>query len=135
MVFFRTGIHDKRYPYRSWGTTVNFFSATSDSRELVNTARKVADNLFEPGYKLKKAGVILFGLTPEGEKQLSLFDKSEKDKVRSQKLMQVMDKINHRYGSQTIQLASSGISKKWQMKADYKSPSYTTDWNELPVVI
>ena len=135
IVFFRTGIHDKRYPYRNWGTTVNFFSATNDSRELVNAARTVAENLFEPGYKLKKAGVILLGLTPVGEKQLSLFDKSEKDKTRSGELMKVMDTINHRYGRETIQLASSGIAKKWQMKADYKSPSYTTDWNELPVVI
>ena len=133
-VFFRTGSYDKSQPYRSWGTTVNFFSSTNDSRELVNNARKVAENLFEPGYKLKKAGVILLGLTPEGEKQLSLFEKSEEDKKRSQGLMQIMDKINNRYGRETIQLASSGIHKKWQMKADYKSPKYTTNWDELPKV-
>ena len=48
--------------------------------------------------------------------------------------MQLMDKINHRYGRETIQLASSGIRKKWQMKADYKSPKYTTNWDELPKV-
>ncbi|MEO0686028.1 MAG: DUF4113 domain-containing protein, partial [Cyanobacteria bacterium J06649_11] len=116
------------------GTTINFLSSTNDSRELVSNARKVADNLFEVGYKIKKAGVILLGLTPEGKKQLSLFEKSEQDKKKSQVLMQVMDKINSHYGRETIQLASSGIHKKWQMKADYKSPRYTTDWNELPVV-
>ena len=55
--------------------------------------------------------------------------------MRSQELMQVMDRINSRYGRDTIQLASSGIAKKWQMKADYKSQSYTTDWNELPLVM
>ena len=133
-VFFRTGSYDKSQPYRSWGTTVNFFSSTNDSRELVNNARKVAENLFEPGYKFKKAGVILLGLTPEDEKQLSLFEKSKEDKKRSQGLMQIMDKINNRYGRETIQLASSGINKKWQMKADYKSPKYTTNWDELPKV-
>ena len=133
-VFFRTGSYDKSQPYRSWGTTVNFFSSTNDSRELVNNARKVAENLFEPGYKFKKAGVILLGLTPEDEKQLSLFEKSKEDKKRSQGLMQIMDKINNRYGRETIQLASSGIHKKWQMKADYKSPKYTTNWDELPKV-
>ncbi|MCJ8280932.1 MAG: Y-family DNA polymerase [Rivularia sp. ALOHA_DT_140] len=133
-VFFRTGNYDKSQPFRSWGTTINFLSSTNDSRELVSNARKVADNLFEVGYKIKKAGVILLGLTPEGKKQLSLFEKSEQDKKKSEGLMQVMDKINSRYGRETIQLASSGIHKKWQMKADYKSPRYTTDWNELPVV-
>ena len=133
-VFFRTGSYDKTQPYRSWGTTVNFFSSTNDSRELVNNARKVAENLFKPGYKLKKAGVILLGLTPVGQKQLSLFEKSEEDKARSQELMQLMDTINNRYGRETIQLAASGIRKKWQMKADYKSPKYTTNWDELPKV-
>lgn len=133
-VFFRTGSYDKTQPYRSWGTTVNFFSSTNDSRELVNNARKVAENLFEPGFKLKKAGVILLGLTSEAQKQLSLFEKSEADKKRSQGLMQIMDSINCRYGRETIQLASSGIRKKWQMKADYKSPKYTTSWDELPKV-
>jgi len=133
-VFFRTGSYDKEQPLRSWGTTVNFLSSTNDSRELVNNARKAAENLFEPGYKIKKAGVILLGLTPEGEKQLSLFEKSKEDKARSQELMQLMDKINHRYGRETIQLASSGIRKKWQMKADYKSPKYTTNWDDLPKV-
>ncbi|MGB6296639.1 MAG: Y-family DNA polymerase [Rivularia sp. (in: cyanobacteria)] len=133
-VFFRTGSYDKSQPYRSWGTTVSFFPSTNDSRELVNNARKVAENLFEPGFKLKKAGVILLGLTPEGEKQLSLFEKSEADKKHSQRLMQVMDTINNRYGRNTIQLASSGIHKKWQMKADYRSPKYTTNWDELPKV-
>ncbi|MEO0933635.1 MAG: DUF4113 domain-containing protein [Cyanobacteria bacterium J06641_2] len=133
-VFFRTGSYDKSQPYRSWGTTINFFSSTNDSRELVIHARKAAENLFEPGYKLKKAGVILLGLTPEGEKQLSLFEKSKEDKARSQELMQLMDSINNRYGRETIQLAASGIRKKWQMKADYKSPKYTTNWDELPKV-
>lgn len=133
-VFFRTGSYDKSQPYRSWGTTVNFFSSTNDSRELVNHARKVAENLFEPGYKIKKAGVILLGLTSEGEKQLSLFEKSKEDKKRSQDLMQLMDTINNRYGRKTIQLAASGIHQKWQMKADYKSPKYTTNWDELPKV-
>ncbi|MEO1430954.1 MAG: Y-family DNA polymerase [Cyanobacteria bacterium J06633_8] len=133
-VFFRTGSYDKSQPLRSWGTTVNFFSSTNDSRELVKNARKVAENLFKPGYKIKKAGIILLGLTPEGEKQLSLFEKTEEDKKRSQGLMQVMDTINHLYGRETIQLASSGIRKKWQIKADYKSPKYTTDWDELPKV-
>ncbi|BAY86701.1 SOS mutagenesis and repair, UmuC protein homolog [Calothrix parasitica NIES-267] len=133
-VFFRTGSYDKTQVYRSWGTTVNFLSSTNDSRELVNNARKVAENIFESGYKLKKAGVILFGLTPEGEKQLSLFEKSKEDTARSQKIMQLMDTINNRYGRETIQLAASGIHKQWQMKADYKSPKYTTNWDELPKV-
>lgn len=133
LVFFQTGTHDKNHPYRSWSATVNFFEPTFDSRELVKAAATVANNLFEPGYKLKKAGVILLGLTSQQERQLSLFETS--DTERSQALMQVMDAINNRYGRETIQLASSGVRKKWQVKAEKLSPRYTTDWNELPIVM
>jgi DNA polymerase V len=131
VVFFQTGFYDHQ-PFRRWSTTVNFFEATSDSRELVASARKVADQLFESGYKLKKAGVVLLGLTPENERQLSLFPQA--DKERSQAVMQVMDRINSRYGNQAIHLAAVGTSKKWQTRAEKLSPRYTTNWNDLPLV-
>lgn len=59
-------------------------------------------------------------MTPVGEKQLSLFEKSESDKTLS-----IIDAIKNKDGRETIQLASSEIRKRWQMKADYKSPKYT----------
>jgi DNA polymerase V len=132
VVFFQTGFYDKTHPFKRWSATVNFFESTSDSRELVKAAKNVAIQLFEPGYNLKKAGVILLGLTPSGERQLSLFQSSNRE--RSQALMQVMDKINNRYGKCTIQLASSGVNSKLNTSSKKLSPRYTTDWNDLPVV-
>jgi len=27
-----------------------------------------------------------------------------------------------------------GVTHRWAMRADYRSPRYTTSWDELPVV-
>ncbi|QBS11174.1 DUF4113 domain-containing protein [Legionella israelensis] len=46
-------------------------------------------------------------------------------------------KIVH-HGSSTTQrrqhLASEGQLKLWKMRREMKSPNYTTQWSELPVV-
>jgi DNA polymerase V len=48
--------------------------------------------------------------------------------------MQTMDLINRKMGKDAIFLASAGIRNHWQMKRENKSPSYTTNWNELAEV-
>ena len=45
-----------------------------------------------------------------------------------------IDTINSRWRRNTLQYASSGISKPWRMAQDRKSPAYTTSWHELPKV-
>ena len=42
-----------------------------------------------------------------------------------------MDKINNRYGSATLKIASEGIEKIWKMKRENVSPCYKTRFNEL----
>jgi DNA polymerase V len=45
--------------------------------------------------------------------------------------MNIMDRINERYGNSTIRLASEGIEKSWKMKRENVSPCYTTRFEEL----
>jgi DNA polymerase V len=45
--------------------------------------------------------------------------------------MAVLDAINQRYGRQTLKLGSAGFKAHWKMKQNFKSPGYTTNWNEL----
>ncbi|NNM69469.1 MAG: DUF4113 domain-containing protein [Gallionella sp.] len=35
-------------------------------------------------------------------------------------------------GQGTLTIAASGIEKRWAMRRENKSPSYTTEWGELP---
>ena len=59
------------------------------------------------------------------------FDASEPNYARSAKVMAVLDAINQRYGRQTLKLGSEGFKAPWKMKQNFKSPGYTTNWNEL----
>jgi DNA polymerase V len=86
---------------------------------------------FKQSQQFKKAGVLLLGLRPKSQRQLSLW---KPDELRSDALMQTMDAINAKFGRGTIQFAAAGLKKPWAMKGELRSSRYMTVWNEIPVV-
>jgi len=69
----------------------------------------------------------------KGYKQLDLFPRSpaKDDKL----LMAGLDKINRKWGRNTIQYGMTETgAKPWTMQQTLKSPAYTTKWQELAVV-
>lgn len=48
--------------------------------------------------------------------------------------MRALDDINTRFGKKTMVLASEGMKGPWQLRADHRSPRYTTRLSDLPVV-
>jgi DNA polymerase V len=72
------------------------------------------------------------GLQPKGSVQQTLFD-DPVDQAKSDNRMRVMDAINRRWGQGIVTVASSGVKQRWTMRREKKSPSYTTEWGELPV--
>jgi len=73
------------------------------------------------------------GLQPKHMIQATLFD-DVAGQEKSEKLMHVMDLVNRRMGKGSMTIAASGTQRRWAMRRDSKSPNYTTDWDELPVV-
>jgi DNA polymerase V len=119
-------------PYYGGSLTVALPSPTNDTRLLVKTALWIVRRLYKPGYVYKKAGVLLNDLVPvEGRQRDLFFDALESKYAQSAKVMAVLDSINQRYGRQTLKLGSEGFKAPWKMKQNFKSPSYTTNWNEL----
>jgi DNA polymerase V len=49
--------------------------------------------------------------------------------------MATLDALNARFGRGTVQLAASGVAPRWVMRADRKTPRYTTCWDELPIAL
>ena len=76
---------------------------------------------------------MLSELVPEEGQQTDLFAYSSSSN-RSGRLMDIVDQINSKYRRSTIRLASEGVDRTWSMRRSFKSPNYTGDWNELPVV-
>ncbi len=97
--------------------------------DLIRVSCRLAENIFQPGLRYKKVGVLLSGLVSVDKIQTHLF--ALEPDPKKEKVMQVVDKLNRLYGRNTVKLAAQGLSKPWKMKAELRSPKYTTSWEEL----
>lgn len=116
--------------------------ASNDSRDLVRYAYQALEKIFRSGYKYNKCGVIVSGLVPENERQLTLFESEDKQpepilhKVQDDRIMKVMDGLNGRYGSKMVKLGatmSTKETKSWKMNRSLLSPRYTTKFTDIPI--
>jgi DNA polymerase V len=106
--------------------------STDFTNELIEYALKGLEQIYKPGYLYQKAGIMITGIVPKNIEQISLFDTV--DRVKQQKISDLMDKINLEMGSGSIVFASTGIKREWKMKRELKSPQFTTRWEEIPDV-
>ena len=100
---------------------------TNNSIKIVKRALEGIKKIYREGYRYKKAGVILYGLT-KAKQTRGLLDY---DRESSDLIMSTLDRINERYGSSTIRLASEGVDKSWNMRRESISPCYTTRFDDL----
>lgn len=127
----RFRIQDKQY---SNGIVVPLPEPTSDTRALIHAAHVGLQHIYRPGYWYKKAGVMLMDITKDHIRQGALFDDSALELDRSNALMRTMDSLNQKIGTNVIHSAATGIKRKhWEMRAEKRSPRYTTCWQELPI--
>src|SRR5690606_32473173 len=92
--------------------------------------------IFRSGFHYQKVGVYLGDFSTKNHLQMDLFNQpSEKQVMHTEQLMSVMDAVNAKYGSHTLRLAAEGYVKPWAMRTELRSPCYTTQWSELPVVV
>jgi DNA polymerase V len=114
------------------GPTVSSYTTLSQPTSLTNAlikpAVQMAEALFMPGKKYKKAGVILSGLVPDDAIQANLF---EQEKSIGRFLMEQIDNINFSMRGDMVKFASSGTKKDWKMLQNFHSQRYTTRWDEL----
>jgi len=114
------------------GTSVSFDQPTGDTGEMLNKIYPVLASLFIEGRRYKKAGVVFFGLEGARGDQLDLFDAPVS--AHSEELYAAIDNINQRFGRKTVFHLSEGVKQTWKMKREHLSPSFTTNWDQLPVV-
>jgi DNA polymerase V len=125
--------HKLSYEYASEGITLPL--ATSYTPDLINYAHKILEKIYKSGVIYKKAGVYLTGLMQEDEVQTNIFTAdSDFDSQKSQAI-RAMDQIQKRFGKSALQIAAQGTKFAWAMNSNFRSPRYTTNWNELPKII
>ena len=125
-IYIRTSPHDDKKQYAN-GINIPLFQPTDDSMALTNAALLGLDYIYREGFDYQKAGVTLCNLTSKDKMQGNLF----KDTIAHSR-MKIMDTINQRWKGK-LKLGSEGVTKEWEMKAQFKSRNYTTDWDHLMI--
>lgn len=108
---------------------------TSDSRLIVQAAVAGVNQIYQPGYRLSKAGVMLMDLIHGVAEQVELDLEPVEARDRS-KLMKAMDDLNTRYGRGTVHVGSASppcAPGEWSMRQERLTPQYTTRWSDMPI--
>ena len=80
-------------------------------------------------FHFKKAGVILWQISPDHPRQQDLFDTI--DRSRQKALMEAIDAINRKNGYGTIRQAVQGNGCQFDLKREYMSKRFTTDIHDI----
>ena len=91
---------------------VRLVTPTSSTVQIVKAASKLLDKIFIQGLQYKRGGVIVMGITPNSPIQQDLFDVSAEQIEKMNKLDKVIDRINKRYGSETVVIGSQQYAQK-----------------------
>jgi DNA polymerase V len=128
-VFVTTNPFKPQEPQYAASKGIHLPVATADTAMLLRAARQALAHLWRPNYRYKKAGVELFDIGPADTVQGDLW--TGPDDNRRKTLMTCLDGINASHGRGTIRFAATGFEQGWQLRADNKSPHYTTNWDQL----
>jgi DNA polymerase V len=114
-----------------YGNSVTYELAysTDSTKELLEWVLKGLKSIYRPGYRYKKAGVMLNGLVPA--EQLSRRFFGDVDFERSHRVMKAVDDINRRHGHDTVRFGVARPKGRWQTKSLRRSQNYTTSLEEV----
>ena len=129
-IFARTSKHAPQRYYKNH--TIYFNSQTNHTPYLTKAAVVGMSRIFEPGIRYAKVGLFATGLVPVQPVRESLFYPTDSALTKRQRAaMEILDKLNTKYGKNKVHLARTGFTKSWQMRTEHRSPRYTTVWNEM----
>ncbi len=102
---------------------------TNNTCELTELIRHAVDLRFREGVRYYKVGVGMLDLCSEEFFQQDLFNKPH-----NSGLMNTLDSINARFGTNTLFVAGQGTSPQWEARGEALTPQYTTEWADIPQI-
>ena len=150
-VFVNTNHFSKKDLQYSNSTSVILDDLTDSTQLIIQKAFRLLENLYLPNYNYKKVGVILLNIEKRSQdltnknyiNQGNLFtydNNSLKAISQSDICMKILDSVNTKMGKMTLFYGSQGVMKQskikkeesnWRMRSNYRSPFYTTNWNDI----
>ncbi|HXR49508.1 MAG TPA: DUF4113 domain-containing protein, partial [Verrucomicrobiae bacterium] len=131
-VFLSTNRHKPGYQRLS--RSINFRTPTADTGLITAQLMAALEPIFNTQASYHRTNVLLHNLISQRALQVDFF--GEINVASSQAAiarLSAFDALNIRYGRNTIRYAAEDLSDVWEPKHGYRSPRYTSAWDELPV--
>jgi DNA polymerase V len=118
-------------PDPQYGNSITYELAysTDSTNELLEWALKGLEQIYRPGYRYKKAGVMLNQLVPVDQMSRRFFGDATYERSRS--VLKAVDEINRRHGRDTVRFGIAQPKGQWQTKSLRRSQNYTTNLKEV----
>ena len=119
--------------------TIRLDVAANSAQEIVGAALRAFRTIYRPGFRYKKAGVIVSNIVPSGAVQGAIFGFDEELRSRQDRLSEVMDKVNRAAAGGTDSSGKSLIRLAAQrpghfadgIRRDFCSRLYTTSLDDI----
>lgn len=121
--------HDPHSFYQSMSCQLPI--ATDYTPDLITAAHRCLEKLFQRGLTYKKVGILFSDLVPRDCLQMSTIIPIIGNTREHATLMDTVDRINTKWGRDTLFFAAAGIEQPWKMYQANKSDCFTTNWHEL----
>jgi DNA polymerase V len=140
-VFVQTNPFREDLPQYGNSAEVTFLTPTGATSDIVNAALRALEAIYRKGYLIKRAGVVLTGITPDCPVQTNFLDFDAARREKLQKLDAAIDHLKKTVGRESIQLCAQQYlpDEPGQdaptfgdaIRHDHRSPNPTTRWNEI----
>lgn len=135
-VFISTSRFDAEKYYAN-GKEISFTKPRCMDSEFMSFAESVLEEIFVPGYKYKKCGVILSNFTDiSAGRQASLFDEESGTDEKNLRVASAVDSINSEFRQSIIKPAAlfepPNHEKKWAPKSEFNSAAGPKKDSPLP---
>lgn len=130
-VSLRTGMFNPTEARYANGVLCQLPYPTDDSRLIIKAVQAGLQQVYRKGFSYAKAQVLLLDLCRKNEYTPDLFVSQQP--ARTERLMNTLDAINHRWGQGTLQPGRIAKPVEWSMRRELLSPAYTTRWSDLLV--
>jgi DNA polymerase V len=130
-VYAEAVIDSQTYLRRHDSKVVDLLYPTSDTPHIIEKATQCLKELYRENQRYKKCGIILLDLIPKDQVMPDMFLQTIDPK--RDRLSEVYDHVNSRFGRNSLFYAAMGINNSWKMRNESRSGHYTTSWDELAI--
>ncbi|OFY45077.1 MAG: SOS mutagenesis and repair protein UmuC [Bacteroidetes bacterium GWF2_40_14] len=127
-VFILTNYFREDMPQCYQSIVVPIETATDSTLQLVKISCRALEQIYNPLFSYKKAGVIFSQISKKEETTGNIFCDFEVAKHTN--LMSALDDVNIKYGRNTLVMAAQGV-EKIKAFSNHLSKRYTTSWDDI----